>query len=44
MMREVKIRFISLSVSHFIFENFDLGREVYHSMDFTRGTRELTQI
>ena len=43
-MREVKVGFISFSVFQFIFENFDLGREVYHFMDLIRGTRELTQI
>ena len=41
-MREVKIRFISSSVFQFTFETFDCGREVYHFMDFIRGTKELT--
>ena len=36
LMREVKIRFISLSFFLFIFENFDEGQEVYHFMDLRR--------
>ena len=44
MMRELELRFISFSVFQFIFENFDWGTEVYHFMDLTRGTKELTQI
>ena len=32
-MREVKIRFFSLSVFQFFFENFDNGREVYQFIE-----------